>query len=163
MFVCGGFSTWRSVCCGVVNWVRNLRRPAGRHWAKAPRLAPPPKKPPPPPPLPPRLPPAPPLPPPFVPPPPLPPLLEPRSFAKQACIWANCAAVGRGMFRAIWKVLRCVFSVATIFGTTPCWCSASSVRPVVTEATPGIDVICDAALCWNVSCEPGRKKSWTKC
>src|SRR5574340_446273 len=32
MFVCGGFRTWRSVCCGVVNDVRNLRRLAGRHF-----------------------------------------------------------------------------------------------------------------------------------
>ena len=85
MFVCGGFSTWRSVCCGVVNCVRSRRRLAGRHLANAPRLGaaeaaaaavaaeaaaalePFP------------------LPPPFE---PLE-LLEPRSFAKQACIAAN--------------------------------------------------------------------------
>ena len=56
-----------------------------------------------------------------------------------------------------------VFSFATIFGTTPSWCSARSVSPSVTCATPSIAAICFAAVCWNVSCVPGRKKSWTKC
>ena len=63
------------------------------------------------------------------------------------------------MFRCTLKVFAAVFNVATIFGTTPSWCSASSVRPCVTWATPAIDEICLAALCLNVSCVPGRKKS----
>src|SRR5580765_7125725 len=88
MFVCGGFSTWRSVCEGDVNVARSFCRRAGRHFENAPRLgrAPPPPSPPPPP-------------PPPKPPPPLllPPWVPPPSFAKQACIAANSAAVGRGM------------------------------------------------------------------
>ena len=41
MFVCGGSSTCCSVCCGVVNCVRNRCRLAGRHFANAPRSPPP--------------------------------------------------------------------------------------------------------------------------
>ena len=132
-----------------------LRRLFGRHFANAPRSNPPPPPPPkPPPPLPSAT--------AVAVEPPEPPFCE-RSLSKQACIAANCAAVGRGRLRRIWKVCPPVFSLATIFGTTPSWCSASSVRPCVTCATPAIDAICFAADCWNVSCVPGRKKSWTKC
>ena len=38
MFVCGGFSTWRSVWLGEVKRVRILRSDAGRHFANAARL-----------------------------------------------------------------------------------------------------------------------------
>ena len=103
-----------SVCCGVVKFMRSRCSDFGRHFAKAPRLA---RKPPPPPP------PNRPLPP-FGPGPPDEPLLpllelEPRSLSKQACIAWNCAAVGRGMLRAMLNVRLRVFSFATIFGTTP--------------------------------------------
>ena len=149
MFVCGGSSTWRNVCCGVVNWVRRRRRPAGRHFAKAPRSTGLPPKPPPP------FPPAPPEegPVPFL----------ARNLSMQACIASNCLAVGRGMFRWNRNVCPPVFSFATILGTTPSWCSARSVNPDVTCATFASEATCFAADCRNVSCEPGRKKSWTKC
>ena len=118
MFVCGGSSTCRSVCVGVVNCVRTGGGSPGRHFAKAPRSAAA--------------------------------AAEAAaaaaaeaasaavavaaavlraSLSKQACIFWNCAAVGRGMFRRNEKVWPPVFSFATIFGTTPSWCSASRVRP----------------------------------
>ena len=160
MFVCGGFSTCLSVCCGVVN-VRAQAAAgcAGRHFANAPRFAPP-------------RPPKPPKPPPRaaagarrlrsrcrV-------AAEPRAraSAKHACIAANSrrrrARDVRGRSR---KVLPPVFSFATIFGTIPSCALRAASAPVVTWATPEIAAICFAAVCWNVSCVPGRKKSWTKC
>src|SRR5258706_15025125 len=84
MFVCGGFRTCWSVWVGVVKFVRNWRRLAGRHLEKAPRSKPP--APPPPP----------------KPPPPLfeGPLFEPPFFAcslaMQARIASACVAVCRG-------------------------------------------------------------------
>ncbi len=129
MFVCGGFSTCLSVWLGEVK--RNRWNEAGRHFWSAARRAldwPPfefPPKPPPP------------LPPPNPPPPPPFPLPGPKlipAFARQACIFAKSAADGRTR-RVCVIVFACVFSVATIFGTTPSWCSASNVRPCVTWAT----------------------------
>ncbi len=61
------------------------------------------------------------------------------------------------------KVWPPVFSFATIFGTVPDWCSATSSSPVETAATPLSEVSGVAWLAGNVSCVPGRKKSWTKC
>ena len=62
-------------------------------------------------------------------------------------------------------VWRCppVLNVATIFGTVPSWCSASSISPLDTSETPDSAAICFACDCGNVSCVPGRKKSCTKC
>ena len=161
MFVCGGASTWRSVCCGVVIVARKRRRRAGRHWAKLPRPTPKANPPPPGPdcwsPLPKPLPP---LPEPFE--PPLWPLAA-RAFAMQDWICANSAAVGGASCRS--TLIRCppAFSLATIFGTTPSWCSAISVNPDETPATPETEAICFVADWEKVSCVPGRKKSWTKC
>ena len=55
------------------------------------------------------------------------------------------------------------FSLATIFGTVPSWCSAISTSPVLTAATPFSFEICCACVAGKVSWVPGRKKSWTKC
>ncbi len=89
--------------------------------------------------------------------------LAARAFVKHACIFASSAAVG-GAGRWL-TVMRCppVWNWATIFGTTPSWCSAMRVSPEETAATPSSDAI-RLTCCWGkVSWLPGRKKSWTKC
>src|SRR5215831_7434252 len=149
MFVCGGSTTCLSVCSGVVTRVRNWRKRCGRHLRAAAESKKPPRRPPPPP--------------------------KPccwggavcccptPAFWKQAWIFANSAALG-GVIRR--KTLICwppALIFATIFGTTPSWCTPESTRPVDTAETPFSEVIALAWLDGNVSCVPGRKKSWTKC
>src|SRR5262245_41682133 len=107
MLVCGGLRIWRSVWTGVRNVVRNRRKRAGKHLAKAPR--PKPKKVGP---LPPRW---------LTPPGPsgaVPFWLE-RSFDRHALIFACSAAVGGEMGRWMLNLLPPVLKVATIFGTFP--------------------------------------------
>ncbi len=164
MLVCGGFSTCCSVSRGVVTVARNWRIRAGRHLANSPRSPRPKKTPPPPLSLPPR--------PGCWPFPcwpfpgwpllwPLPPFLA-RSFSRHAWIFCVSACVGGAMFRLTLMRSPPVLIFATIFGTLPSWCTACRVRPEETAATPSSAAICFAWLCANVSCVPGRKKSWTK-
>ena len=77
---------------------------------------------------------------------------------------ADCsAAVGGVICRRMSNVWPPAFSVATIFGTVPSWCSAMSTRPSLTAATPFSFLTCLTCETGKVSCVPGRKKSWTKC
>ena len=154
MFVCGGASTWRSVCVGVVNVLRNWRSRAGRHLANAPKLRGPGRR-----------------------------CRPGRSRRcpgrrREPCCrrpagrgpWRSRPAsaparrVVGGFSRPV-MVCRCppVLNVATIFGTVPSWCSASSISPLDTSDTPDSAAIRFACDCGNVSCVPGRKKSCTKC
>ena len=85
------------------------------------------------------------------------------SFWKHAWIAAASAAVGGLIWRRMSSCWPPVLIFATIFGTTPSWWTAESTRPFETAATPGSDAIFAVCFCGNVSCVPGRKKSWTKC
>ena len=158
MFVCGGFSTCRSVWLGAVKRVRKRRSEAGRHFWNAPPIGavrcaavrPPPK----------------PLPPPK--PPPFCCVCGPPSVTPSFC--------EAGLH--LREVLRASAAAGSAGSGTSSPASSASRRssgrclpdarrgasgPVVTFATPSSDAICCAALCWNVSCVPGRKKSCTKC
>ena len=74
---------------------------------------------------------------------------------------ANSAAVGGGICRLTRICWPPALIFATIFGTVPDWCTAASTRPLETDATPSTFAIWAAVVCGNVSCVPGRKKSWT--
>ncbi len=67
------------------------------------------------------------------------------------------------MFRRIWKVCRLRLQRRDDLRDDALLVLGEERQPCVTCATPAIDAICCAALCWNVSCVPGRKKSCTKC
>ena len=83
------------------------------------------------------------------------------AFCRHVCIAANSAAVGRGICRLTWICWPPALIFATIFGTVPDWCTAASTRPLETDATPSTFAIWAAVVSGNVSCVPGRKKSWT--
>ena len=136
MFVCGGFTTCCTSCCGVVTVRLKLRAWAGRHFRAAGESRKPPRPPPPPPP--------PSVPPPWFAPPPWPGVIpcDWKTFWKQARI-LSCSAAENWKFTRPVTVRRCppVFSLATIFGTVPVWCTAERTRPDDTAATPAIDAI----------------------
>ena len=85
------------------------------------------------------------------------------AFVRHACTSACSAAVSGVIRRRMWNVWPPVLSFATIFGTVPSWCSATSSSPCETAATPGSDFTVAPWLAGKVSCVPGRKKSCTKC
>ena len=84
-------------------------------------------------------------------------------FTRQACTFACSAAVSGVMRRRMRNVCPPVLIFATIFGTVPSWCSATSTSPCETAATPAKDLTFAPWLVGKVSCVPGRKKSCTKC
>ena len=151
MFVCGGFSTCVSVCCGVVKRVRSFCSDSGRHFANAPRSTPPKPPPPPPPPKPP-LPPLPELrPPPFE---PLP--FEPlRSSSSRRSAGAACRSrpasprtappSGAAMLRVMLERLRRRSSASRrSSGRRPPGARRGASARCVTWATPPSCAICFA-------------------
>ena len=153
MFVCGGLSTCCSVCCGVVNCVRRRRRPAGRQLAKAPRSiaaaaaeAATPVLP--------------------------APVRRRRSRCRRSrratcrCRPASSGTARRsdaGCSAGSGRSVRRSSASQRSSGRRPpdAWRGASS--PTSPARRSRATATCFAAVCWNVSCEPGKKKSCTKC